>query len=439
MSAISSLSLAVQSVADIKTPIGQVLPASLMTLVVADSGVGKTAVANKFLAPIREAQSERKKIFDELNKKYKREYELWHERRRVSLKEGAKAKEDFERIKALAVLQELDECKPVEPINYKLIYEDSTSQALFGGLSGGYPYAGLISSEGKEILNGRAFNDLPKQNSIWSGDSITVDRLTGESYTIDGARLVVSVMVQGEIFQKYLARRGDEARASGLWARFLVACPNTTQGTRLIYGAEQSKACMSEFCVRLKEIINEGFEIFDSREPKKVMTFTKGSEVMWMDLYNEIESEILPGGDYSRAPDHASKLMDNISRVAGLLCYFDSGSIEISEGYLQDAIELCIWCSAQFKNMFVSKSQQEKDADQLLLWLNNIFSDGITKVPKSDIQRLGPNSIRRNDRLSLALDFLSERRRVDVWKESGVRYVGPGRKPSYRRRRGDSE
>jgi len=45
-------------------------------------------------------------------------------------------------------------------VDYKLIYEDSTSQALFNGLAVNYPYAGLVSSEGKEILNGRAFNEF---------------------------------------------------------------------------------------------------------------------------------------------------------------------------------------------------------------------------------------------------------------------------------------
>ena len=53
--------------------------------------------------------------------------------------------------------------KPLAPMSMQFVYEDATSQALFKGLSAGYPYAGLVTSEGKEILVGRAFNDLPSR------------------------------------------------------------------------------------------------------------------------------------------------------------------------------------------------------------------------------------------------------------------------------------
>jgi hypothetical protein len=303
-----------------------------------------------------------------------------------------------------------------------------------------YPYAGLVSSEGKEILNGRAFNDLPKQNSIWSGDAVTVDRVTAESYVIEGARLVVSIMVQGDIFQKYLERRGDQARASGLWARFLVAYPESTRGTRFEYNVGKSWECIDKFCARLKEIVNEGFDIYDCGGSRKVLGFTRQATITWMALYNEVEKEMLDRGDYARAPDHASKIMDNVSRVAALLSYFESGGVEISEDYLQDAIDMCFWCSRQFMDIFVSKSQIEKDADRLLLWLENCFSDGLTKVAKSDIQRLCPNSVTRNDRLNLALEFLVEDSKIHIWKEGSTRYIGPNRRPSYMKRRlGDAD
>lgn len=438
MSAISSLSMAAQSVIDVQVPTGQLLPVSLMTLVVGDSGERKSGVLKYFLAPIREVQNERKAIFDERNSLYKIEKELWSSRRKALFKEGAKAESECERLEVLQALHAFDRSKPVPPVNYKLIYEDSTSQALFNGLAGNYPYAGLISSEGKEILNGRAFNDLPKQNSIWSGDPVAVDRVTAESYVVEGARLVVSIMVQGDIFQKYLERRGSEARASGLWARFLVAYPESTRGTRFEYAVGKNWECMSKFGARLKDIINEGFDIYDSGGTRKILSFTQQAKKTWVALFNEVEREMLDRGDYARAPDHASKIMDNVSRVAALLSYFESGDVEISEDYFQDAIELCFWCSRQFMNMFVSKSQIEKDADILLLWLENCFSDGVTKVAKSDIQRLGPNSVRRNDRLSMALEFLVENSKIEIWKELGVRYVGPKRRVSYRRRRDDS-
>src|SRR5690606_19586307 len=97
---------------------------------------------------------------------YKIKNELWISRKKVLINRGGKAESELERSEVFQELQEFERSKPVPPVNYNLIYEDSTSQALFNGLAHGYPYAGLVSSEGKEILNGRAFNDLAKQNSI---------------------------------------------------------------------------------------------------------------------------------------------------------------------------------------------------------------------------------------------------------------------------------
>ena len=74
----------------------------------------------------------------------------------------------------------LDKEGPAKPKEFKVLYEDSTSEALFHGMYENLSTAGLISSEGAGVLEGRAFNDLSKQNAIWSGDSITIDRKPGD-------------------------------------------------------------------------------------------------------------------------------------------------------------------------------------------------------------------------------------------------------------------
>jgi hypothetical protein len=108
MSAISSLSMAVQSVIDVQAPTGQLLPVSLMTMVVGDSGERKSGVLNRFLAPIREVQSERKAIFDSRNSLYKIEKELWDARKKALVKEGVKADSECQRSMVLKGLHEFE-------------------------------------------------------------------------------------------------------------------------------------------------------------------------------------------------------------------------------------------------------------------------------------------------------------------------------------------
>lgn len=113
-----------------------------------------------------------------------------------------------------------EKSKPLGPRQYKMVYDDATSEALFFGLYSNLPSAGLISSEGAGILNGGALNDLSKQNSLWSGDSITVDRVSVESYQVTDSRLTISVMLQASAFKEYMERRGEKVVGQGCWLGF---------------------------------------------------------------------------------------------------------------------------------------------------------------------------------------------------------------------------
>ena len=159
--------------------------------------------------------------------------------------------------------------RPAKPKKFKLLYDDSTSEALFSGLNKSLPTAGLISSEGGGVLSGRALNDLSKQNAIWSGDSITVDRASAESYEINGARLTVSIMAQESAFKDYMDRRGEVSRGSGLWARFLVCNPRSTQGTRFIENGTMSWEYRDKFSARLVEILQKNIALLENPDREK--------------------------------------------------------------------------------------------------------------------------------------------------------------------------
>lgn len=438
MSALSAIALAVQSVCDVQTPIGSVIPLSLMTLMLGDSGERKSSVLDKFLKTFRDIQ-QREGLANKSNlEKFNLEVEVWAAKKKVLVGRIAKSIDDMERNDLMEALQHHQSTKPTAPLEIKFVYEDSTSQALFKGLSDGYPYAGLVTSEGKEILGGRAFNDLPKQNSLWSGDDVTVDRVNAGRFVVSGARLTVAMMVQGGLFEDYLKRRGQEARASGLWARFIIVNPDSTRGTRFIESTVQSWNALDIFNKRVKAIAEEGLSIYKLEQGRKVLTFSHEASHEWARFYNWVENQISSGGYFERAADHASKLVDNVSRVSALISYFENGDVAISKDCLLDAIDYCLRCSADFKQIFVSATKEEREAETLMLWLLEKFDNGITKVRISDVQKSGPYATRKKARLEMALDFLVVRRKIEVWREDGVRYVGnvPKNRKRFRKRIG---
>ena len=122
--------------------------------------------------------------------------------------------------------------KPSRPKRMTLILNDATKEAITWRLHNEYPSVGLMSDEGGQILNGRAADNLTLLNNLHSGGDVIVDRRDSESYSLKGARLTVSIMVQNKTLKKFLDTRGELARDNGLLARCLMAYPTSTQGTR---------------------------------------------------------------------------------------------------------------------------------------------------------------------------------------------------------------
>lgn len=73
-----------------------------------------------------------------------------------------------------------------------------------------------------------------------------------------------------------------------------------------------------------------------------------------------------PEGVFEHAKDHASKLPENIARLAALIHSFDDLSEEeISLDTLLEAIDLVAYFSKEFMKVFSAPPKYEVDADNL--------------------------------------------------------------------------
>ncbi|MEP4533516.1 MAG: YfjI family protein, partial [Cyclobacteriaceae bacterium] len=405
---LGALSLSQQGVMDVQKPNGQQAPVSLMLLTFAASGERKSSVENVSFEAIRTFEKIQRDRYHEKYSVWKAKHDAWKARRRALLRAIEKrvasglpsAQEEF-------ILVEIENDEPRKPKRFKLIYENSTTEALYSGLNENSSTAGLISSEGGGVLNSTAFNDFTKQNAIWSGDPITVDLKTRPSFDLTGGRLTVDLMVQREVFDKHQDKRGGATRGSGLWARYLVAEPITTQGTRFISNSTQSWEHRENYNARIKEILeeNDSTQETPGAERQLVKLNSEACE-RWLEMTNAIEAEIRPGGRFEHAGDHAAKLADNIVRVAANLHKFENFEGDISRETLEVAINIGFWHSDQFLDIFLAPPQEVLDTNELYIWLNNSRSRGHRYIRKNHIRQYGPNRIREKHRLQVALNFL---------------------------------
>ena len=424
-SMLAATSMVSQGIYDVEIPTGQIAPTSLMLLTIANSGERKSTVENVFMRPIREFQQMKASESQQLMEEWRGKFDRWEARRKALMKSLSRIKKDeAENLNIESELIELDANKPVKPKTFKLLYEDVTSEALFKGLDQNFPSGCLISSDGGGVLNGRALNDLSKQNAVWSGDSVIIARASSEGIELIGARLTVSIMVQQRLFEEYMDKRGELSRSSGLWARFLVACPPTNQGDRLIDNLTQSWQHRDRFSDRILSLLEKNTALMtDSASKREVLRFSPEAKSFWINIYNSIESGIKEGGYYSGASDHASKLAENMSRVAALFHILEGFEGDISADTLDAAQHICLWYSNEFLRLFKRPPQEESDADDLSAWLDGFRVNNSRYLHKNYIRQHCPNKLREKNRLNIALNILILRNQVKIFMDGRTMIV----------------
>ncbi|MCV3780621.1 YfjI family protein [Pseudomonas aeruginosa] len=414
-SALTVLSLLCQPLIDVRRPGDMIGPISLLIILIANSGERKTTVESIFLAWIREyikqAMIQHKKEL----LAWEFRLEAWEARKRMLIKDMTKNAPAT--IEYLSFENELilhQEQKPERPRAFKPIYEDATIAALIKGIRLDMPWVALMSSEGISVLKG-ALNDFGKINSLWSGSHIEVARATTEGLSANDARLTVGIMVQHDVLRDYLESKGDLARSVGLLSRALVFNPSSTQGTRFITEKTMNMEIMRKYNARVSQLLDQIMNrLHDETAPKIIINLSTDAESRWVSTYNKIEAGLQDGGEYERSKDHASKLSENVARVAAILHYFEGGDGTISLQELKSAEKIVLECSKTFREEFTFMPKIVNDAEILYNWLQLKCSDRkvFRWIEKNTILQKGPTRLRSVSKLNQALDCLVATGRV---------------------------
>ena len=427
-SALSSISLACQTLANVRRPNGTETPISLNLLTFAESGERKSTTDRFFSKAIHEFEDAQEAAALAKLESFEFENMVWDTKRRALLDEIKKAASTYQETDDFKVmLKTVMDHRPKRPEILKLIYRDVTPEALAASLKQ-WRSGGISSDEGGALFESRTFNNLCMLNVLWDGGSLIVDRKNSTPLKVDNARLTISLLVQPSVFCKFSTGKGALVRGSGALARYLVSYPPSTQGWRQEIDQPPVRMdALDEFNKRIVELLRSSMSPDGKLLPNKVLELSLNAQREYVIFINDIEQKLLPGGYLSDVKDAASKIGDNMCRIAGLFHCFEGKDGPIDLETICRAIEIAKWYIFEFKRLFgvqPQAPQEQQDAMLLEAWLSeNYRLYGYSSIKKNLIRQMGPNCLRKRDRLEAALHVLLSLGRIKIGMLGKTSYV----------------
>jgi hypothetical protein len=406
---LAGVSAVAQGRYDVFLPYGVTRPTSLATLIVAESGEGKSVVYEKVMNSIQAVQREQRRRHDQSMAA-----------RRPPRKE-AKGGKTLEERKGQ---EHCEEC--LEPLReFQLLYKDTTPEGLFLSLSRAIPTAALTTDEAEVFFKSSMSSARGHINTLWDGRDTVVMRASKDNMVLEDVRLMLLLMSQPGVLKAYVTQQGQQARDSGMLARFIVCAPPSIRGQRVRYQhSQQNWDIWSEADDRLHQLARDNLILTSApRTERTILTFSELAAAHWMDVANEIESQMAPSGRFQACPDHASKLAENIARVAALIHVFEGGEGAITTDTVMAATALCSHYSEYFQQVFLPPSQEVQDAQLLSAWFTVLRQYGEFSVRYNFVRQCGPAPLRYKRRLKDAIEVLLAWQQISVYTQGKTRYI----------------
>ena len=434
-SALSTLSVAAQGLVNVRRDHHLVGPVSLYLLALADSGERKTTCDAIFGAALRRWESERRQALSpEIKKSEAAAATL--EAKKSGLLDAIKVKRrrSMESAKEESSLEALLQESPLPLAIPRLLYADATPEALAHALATGWPSAGVLSAEAGAVFGAHGMGqdnlmrNLALLNVLWDGGEMAIDRRTRPSFVLRGRRLTFGLMAQPEAFRSFLERAGTLPRGTGFIARFLIAWPQSTQGSRSYRPAPESMPAVTRFAEQICTLLDTSLstDIHGGLTPV-VLDLSPAARQAWIQIFNTIERQLGRDGDLHAVRDVAAKASENMVRLAALFHVMEHGvSGEIETDYIQAANAVVTWHLNEARRVLAELDTPPALAAAMRLdaWLcAEALANGTGRVPTRRVYQYGPNCVRDGREFNAALTLLTERGRARLQVDGRQRYI----------------
>lgn len=439
--ALGALSIAVQGLVDIDRDSSLTGPCSLFLLTIGESGERKSSCDGYFSRAIEQWERDRAAELAPAVAEAEGKLAAWSAERAgvlEAIKRNGKDNKPTAELKARLVAMDASKPKLVQvPV---LRRGDSTPEALGFQLATEWPSAGIMSSEAGVVFGSHGMGDASLQrnlallNILWDGGSLPVARRTSQSYTIDGARLSMALQTQEASLRAFVDGGKGLARGMGFFARFLIAWPESTQGSRP-YCEAPAMPAVTRFNGWVRWLLDKALPLDSTGRlvPTRI-ALDPEAKAAWVAYHDGVEARLRPGGDLSDVRDVASKTADNAARLAALFhCLQHGNEGEISADDMRRGCALAQWYLGQAQRLFAGllldpaiNAAAMLDS-WLVAWCDN---EGVLSVTTGEVARLGPGSLRAKDAWGAALSVLERHNRARLVTHISLRLLAASRPPS---------
>lgn len=267
------------------------------------------------------------------------------------------------------------------PRSPERIIGDATQEGVFKALWSGCQSQALASAEGGIVTAGHSMKPetlnrwIGSLSLLWDGSSLDRLRADGVRQVLYGRRLCSHLMLQPVLAEQLL---GDRTMVEqGILARFLIAWPESTVGTRVyVPRSPLADPGMQRYCQKLAELLALPLPVDDTDptqplQPRE-LKLSAGAAAAWIDYANEIEREQRPEGVFKPVQAWASKSAEQALRLAGVLTMIeDHAAVEVPAEAMERALELAAWYLGEALRLVGTASTPKpvRDAELLLGWI----------------------------------------------------------------------
>ena len=227
MATITTIVVVSHALLDVKLPGGGVVPTTSNFLGSGMPGIGKTKSFDGAMRVPREFQKQQIEERKMKSAKYKVKDSIWYKQRMAMLDQvpvnlsdnsiNEEIPDGFtEQLTSQleAKLIEHEKSRPQKPKTLRLMTEDATIEFIHVALDE-YPALTVYTTEFGTVAKSRLMNHEEQLCSFWSGSTVMINRKTGESFEIDGARVSLVAWGQPGVVGEHLKGKGKHARNNG--------------------------------------------------------------------------------------------------------------------------------------------------------------------------------------------------------------------------------
>jgi hypothetical protein len=227
----------------------------------------------------------------------------------------------------------------------------------------------------------------------------------------------------------------------GFLSRVLPAWPGSKMGMRAFSPASaEAKVKLNAYWWRLRTLLDLPVPLVEDTRNEldpATLALDEDAQNVLVAFYNWTEAELGEEGALRPIAGLTAKAAEHAARIAGVFTFVDNeGARSIDADTMENAIQVTRWFLTEALRIagHMQTPIEVRDAAAILRWLGKSWPHQHVGMP--DLQRMGPNRLRRNRKaLEKAVQVLLDRRYL--FPVDSVRIDGQLRKLAWRWRPGE--